>query len=122
MLLPFALLWFESRSAWRRWRFPYDRAALLAAITAVHPDPYVARRYLAGVIDGYWDSAPESQLFTRHLPSQFGSLDGGRLRRGEIVISDIPAHRQQMRDLTKTPHVKSRKVGSAHSYYSENRY
>ena len=106
LVMPFLLLYFEVQRAWRRWRFPFDRPALLAAIRAVHTDVCAARWYLDGVVDGYWDSTPEVQMFTRNQPRQFGALDGGRLRRGEITVSDIPTHRCRMVYLTKMPNVR----------------
>jgi len=78
LVMPFFLLYFEVQSAWRRWRFPFDRSALLAAIRAVHTDACTARWYLDGVVDGYWDSSPEMQMFARNQPRQFGAQDGGR--------------------------------------------
>ncbi len=95
-LLPFILVYLESRRAWRTWRFPFDRPSMLQAIRVVHPCEAVARFYLDGVIDGYWDNAPPSQLLTRNLPRQFGSQDGGQLRRDEIKATDIPTHHGAM--------------------------
>jgi hypothetical protein len=115
VVIPFAVLWFGIRGAWRRWRFPFDRSTLLGAIRAVHSENSVAQAYFEGVVEGYWDSSAESQLWTRHPPSRFGSLDGGRLRRGEIVIFDIPTYRGRMTVLTKMPYIRYRKVGGSGS-------
>lgn len=93
-VLPFALVYYESLKVWRTWRFPFDRPAMLEAIRIIHPS--VAEHYLNGVINGYWDNTPPSQLFARNQPMQFGSQDGGRLRRGEIKGADIPTHRGAM--------------------------
>lgn len=106
LVMPFIILHFAVQSAWRRWRFPFDRSALLAAIQAVHTDVCVAQCYMDGVVAGYWDSTPERQLFTRNQPRQFGAQDGGRLRRGEISVADIPIHRGRMVYLTKMPDVR----------------
>lgn len=90
------LMWayFAMRRWMRHLRFPFDRRALRSAIRAMHP-PRLAASYFEGVIDGYWDSAPESFLFTRNQPLHRGRMDGGKLRRGEIAITDIPTHRER---------------------------
>ncbi|WP_395738823.1 hypothetical protein [Prosthecobacter sp.] len=106
LVLPFLLLYFEVQRVWRCWRFPFDRPALLAAIRAVHTDAGIAQCYLDGVVSGYWDSLPEMQMFARNQPRQFGAQDGGRLRRGEITVSEIPTHRGRMVFLTKMPNVR----------------
>lgn len=104
LVMPFVSVWCGIRNAWRRWRFPFDRFALIAAIRTAHGDAEVARSYLEGVIEGYRKSAPENQaVFTSNRARHYGEEDGGRLRRGEITVSDIPTHRvPRMGDMKKT--------------------
>ncbi len=107
LVLPFVALWCGIRIAWRRWRFPFDRAALLASIREVYKDVDIAWSYLDGVVDGYWESAPENQaMFTSNRARLYGTEDGGRLRRGEITISDIPTHKLPWLRAVKLPNVR----------------
>ena len=92
---PFIAGYFVIRGWFRRRRFPFDSAALLSAIVAVHP-PGIAAVYLDGVIDGYWQSTGEMVGWSRNQPRFYGQIDGGRLRRGELAISDIPTHRERL--------------------------
>lgn len=94
LVMPFVSMWWGMRNAWRRWRFPFDRFALFVAIRTAHGDADVARSYLEGVVEGYRRSTPENQaIFTSNRARLYGEEDGGRLRRGEITVSDIPTHR-----------------------------
>jgi hypothetical protein len=109
--MPFIVLWSVCSDGWRRWRFPFDRGALLLRIRAVHADRRVARIYLQGVIDGYWDGTGEEKLVRRYPPKPVvandkgrdhvvnparihGLRDGARLRLGEIAVEDIPTSRE----------------------------
>ena len=92
---PFIAGYLAIRKWFRRRRFPFDRAALLSAIAAVHP-PDIAAVYLDGVIDGYWQSTQEMLGWARNQPRFYGQIDGGRLRRGEIAISSIPSNRERL--------------------------
>jgi len=92
---PFIAGYLAIRGWFRRRRFPFDGAALLSAIAAVHP-PGIATVYLDGVIDGYWQSTQEMVGWARNQPRFYGQIDGGRLRRGELAISDIPTHRERL--------------------------
>lgn len=89
---PFILAYILCRRWIRHHRFPYDRAALKAATSTVHP-PAISKSYYNGVIEGYWECAPVFCGFTQDLSFHHGCDDGGRLRRGEIEISSIPTHR-----------------------------
>ena len=109
--LPFMLIYMEGLRLVRRRRFPFDRTRLLQAIQMVHSDLSTAHQYLEGVVDGYWEQAPSEQLFTRHAPQKFGREDGGRLRRAEISVTDIPTHRGRMTILTKMPGIRFLRVG-----------
>ncbi|MCX6852350.1 MAG: hypothetical protein NTY98_25955 [Verrucomicrobia bacterium] len=94
LVMPFVSMWWGIRNAWRHWRFPFDRFALFVAIRTVSGDADIARSYLDGVVEGYRKSTPENQaVFTSNRARHYGEEDGGRLRRGEITISDIPTHR-----------------------------
>jgi len=92
---PFIAGYLAIRGWFRRRRFPFDSGALLSAIAVVHP-PGIAAVYLDGVIDGYWQSAEEMVGWSRNQPRFYGQIDGGRLRRGELAISDIPTHRERL--------------------------
>jgi hypothetical protein len=92
---PFFACFFAIRGWFRRKRFPFDAATLLSVIGAVHP-PDIAAAYCAGVIDGYWERAPEAFGWARNQPRFYGRVDGGRLRRGELALSSIPTHRERM--------------------------
>jgi hypothetical protein len=92
---PFVAGFFGIRGWYRRWRFPFDTAALVSFLRAVHP-PGIASAYCAGVIDGYWETAPEASGWARNQPRFYGRVDGGRLRRGEMALSDIPTHRETL--------------------------
>jgi len=102
-LLPFQAIYLLLRHWIRKWRFPYDQSALLRAIQEVHPDSGAARVYLNGVIDGYWECAPESCLFSRHPLKSIGRQDGGRLRRSEIQITAIPTYRTKVASVNIKP-------------------
>lgn len=94
LVMPFMALRWGIRIAWRRWRFPYDRSTLREAIWAAMPHSSTTLSYLNGVVEGYWDSTPEDRVvFTSDRAHQYGTEDGGRLRRGEIAVSDIPTRR-----------------------------
>ncbi|HEY1051558.1 MAG TPA: hypothetical protein VGE39_17420, partial [Prosthecobacter sp.] len=45
--MPFVLLFHGVRVLVRRWRFPHDQKALLQTIKQAHPEPGIARSYLA---------------------------------------------------------------------------
>jgi hypothetical protein len=105
------LIYAEGLRSIRRWRFPFDRVRLLTAIQQIHGESGTAQMYLDGVIDGYWERAASEHLFTRHAPRMFGRVDGGRLRRGEISLTEIPTHRGQMTLLTKMPGIRYLRVG-----------
>jgi hypothetical protein len=117
--MPFIVSWSACRDGWRQWRFPFDGRALLGRIRAVHADEKVARAYLRGVIDGYWDEAGEEKrvwpypprvaesegdgqaedkgrLLTVNLPRTYGMRDGARLRLGEITAQEIPTFRESL--------------------------
>ena len=82
----------------RRVRFPYNRAALLEAITAFHP-PGIAAIYYGAVIDGYFENAPwlgSPRWSFFNQPLYYGRVDGGELRRGEIELSAIPTKRGKL--------------------------
>jgi hypothetical protein len=107
LVMPFVSVWCGIRNAWRRWRFPFDRFALFVAIRTALGDADVARSYLDGVVEGYRKSTPEHQaVFTSNRARFYGEEDGGRLRRGEIIISDIPTHRGPWMSGMKTPNVQ----------------
>ena len=107
VVMPFATVWSGIRTAWRRWRFPFDRSALLAAIRTANDDAEVAKSYLDGMVEGYWDSTRENQaLFTSNRARLFGEEDGRRLRRGEITVSDIPTHAVPWMGEMKMPNVR----------------
>lgn len=94
VVFPFGVLGWGLRMGWRHWRFPFDRSALRAAIWTGMDDEDLARSYLDGVVEGYWKSVPANRaVFTSNRARLYGEEDGGRLRRGEISISDIPTHR-----------------------------
>lgn len=108
---PFIAGYLAIRGWFRRRRFPFDNAALLSAIVAVHP-PGIAALYLEGVIDGYWQSTQEMVGWVRNQARFYGQIDGGRLRRGELAISDIPTHRERLI-------IEGRPMGVRHRYSSE---
>lgn len=106
LVMPFVSVWWGMRNAWRRWRFPFDRFALFVAIRTASGDVEVARSYLDGVVEGYRKSTPENQaVFTSNRARHYGEEDGGRLRRGEITVSDIPTHGVPWMGGMKTPNV-----------------
>lgn len=111
LVLPFVSVWWGLRNAWRRWRFPFDRFALFVAIQNAHGDAEVARSYLDGVLEGCRKSTPEGQaVFTSNRARLYGTEDGGRLRRGEIAVSDIPTHRGSWMGKMKMPNVRYSKA------------
>jgi hypothetical protein len=92
--LPFQVLYLVIRWQWRRFRFPYDRKALHAAILAIHPGRKAAKDYLNGVITGYWENV-EEHMFGRPGDEflRYGKRDGANLRRGRIEVTAIPGWR-----------------------------
>ncbi|WP_395751925.1 hypothetical protein [Prosthecobacter sp.] len=94
VVFPFGVLAWVLRTAWLHWRFPFDRSALRTAIRAGMGDEDFVWSYLDGVVEGYWKSTPANQaMFTSNRARLYGEEDGGRLRRGEIAVSDIPTRR-----------------------------
>ena len=110
---PFIAGYLAIRGGIRMRRFPFDRAALLSAIAAIHP-PGIAAVYLDGVIDGYWKSTPEMVGWARNQPRFYGEVDGGRLRRGELAISDIPTHHERLIIQGRPPGIRTRYVSQQH--------
>jgi hypothetical protein len=94
IVFPFGVLAWVLRTAWLHWRFPFDRSALRTAIRAGMDNENFVWSYLDGVVEGYWKSTPANRaVFTSNRARLYGEEDGGRLRRGEIAVSDIPTHR-----------------------------
>ncbi len=91
---PVTLLFILLRRQWRRFRFPFDRKALRAALWNVHSGR-VASAYYSGVINGYWENTQGILIWAQNRPYTFGRMDGGKLRRGEIAYSDIPTRREK---------------------------
>jgi hypothetical protein len=77
--------------SWRRLRFPFDKAAIRTAIEAINPNQTVVNSYLLGVIDGYGQATPEILGFAQNYARMHGKNDGGKLRRGELQVDDIPS-------------------------------
>jgi len=118
LALPFVVLWHGCRDRWRWWRFPLDKKGLRERIWAVHEHPRVRRRYLRGVIDGYWggdeeelrrvrwyqpaasivrgedDEGMERSLLEVDPARAYGLGDGVRLMRGELAVEEIPTYRE----------------------------
>lgn len=94
--LPFVFLWMGICWGWKRLRFPFDQKRLRAMISAVHPDPLVAKSYASGVIHGYWVSREETIGFSQNPAYLHGCNDGGKLRRGEIDFESIPTERRKI--------------------------
>ncbi|QIF00361.1 hypothetical protein [Roseimicrobium sp. ORNL1] len=113
--LPFMLAWLSIQKAIRTRRFPFDRPSLLAAIQHVHPNDNDGRCYLKGVIDGYWEASPKRRFHIIESAYAYGCVDGEKLRRGEIDVSDIPSHRSPFLPPAHIPGARYRTGEASHS-------
>ncbi len=70
--------------------------ALKAAIAAVHPDRVVSGSCLSGVLQGYFKNSEELIGFAQNPAHLADRNDGGKLRRRELDIADIPTSRDPL--------------------------